>query len=92
MNASEGAPILSPPSNAAVDADAPPPIAASGIHNLFVAGDDGSCSLERSNSSCLTRLLPPLITFFPPMGIRLTVFVSDGSNLTAVPEQILRRL
>ena len=42
--------------------------------------------------SCRTRLFPPLIIFFPPMGTRLTVFVSDGSNRTAVPEQMLSRL
>lgn len=49
-------------------------------------------SLMMSMSSCRTRLFPPLMIFFPPMGTNLTVLVSDGSNLTAVPEQISRRL
>ena len=49
-------------------------------------------SLATSTSSCRTRLFPPLMIFSPPMGTNLTVLVSDGSNLTAVPEQMSRRL
>ena len=53
---------------------------------------DPAASLDTSKSSCRTRLFPPLISFLPPIGTRLTVLVSDGSNRTAVPEQMLRRL
>ena len=62
-----------------------------GAQNMDEKEDDWA-SLITSMSSCRTRLFPPLMIFFPPMGTNLTVLVSDGSNLTAVPEQMSRRL
>ena len=84
MNPSEGFPTLTPPSNAALD-EAP---VEDGKQKVLLVG----LSFFTSSNSCLTRLLPPLMIFFPPIGTRLTVLVSEGSNLTAVPAQMLRRL
>ena len=83
--------MFSPPSNAALDIvdDNTPAVEEDGKQNPLPAVGG---SLDRSSNSCLTRLLPPLMIFFPPIGTRLTVLVSDGSNLTAVPAQMLRRL